>query len=929
MLGYEPAQYRDKNIAEGIWRTVHLLSKTMKYQLSELIDLARLQRLMESLHLATGLKHALIDNVGDVLTAAGWEPVCERFHRRHPGTFARCRSNDRYLFDNVANACRLGRQCPNGLFDYAMPVCIDGEHVASLFTGQLLHDPPDLDFFRKQANTFGFDEEAYLAAVRSVPVVPREQMSALLDFFGELAQTLGEQGLVHLRQLETQEELRRLNATLLERIKQRTAEVSAANLRLSKRINVHQQMEAALRQEKHFFDDLISSLPGMFYVLDDEGRFVRWNKRLSEITGYADEDVAGMPASRIFPAEVHALLQERIQAVFATGESELEAPLLKRDGQQVLHYFTGRRTIIDGKPFLVGLGIDISERHAAELRHKESEDKLRSLYELSPLGITMTDMAGRYVEFNEAFQDICGYSAEELKQLDFWKLTPEQYHEAHRRQLDVLARDGRYGPYETEYCRADGTLVPLRMNGMIVNHSDGQRYLWSIVEDISIYKHHQAELQRLAHFDSLTGIPNRTLLAERLSQATAAAAGSGSLLAVCYLDLDGFKPINDRFGHDAGDKVLIEVANRLHGFLRRSDTVARIGGDEFVLLVELDHIEDCEPVLDRLLHAVNAPFVLCDQEQVVSASLGATIFPVDNVDGDTLIRHADQAMYLAKQSGKNRYQLFDPERDRRVRARLEQIAGVWTALRNDEFVLYYQPKVNMRTGSVYGAEALLRWQHPERGLLAPGEFLRALEATDGIVALGDWVLDNALRQAVAWQREGIDINISVNIAARHLLRQDFVSRLQAHLAAYPDFPRHRLELEVLETAALEDIHHVAGVIQACREFGVSFALDDFGTGYSSLTYLKLLPVETVKIDQTFIRGMLGAPEDIAIVEGIIGLSKVFGHRVVAEGVETAAHGVALLGLGCDLAQGYGVARPMPASDFPAWVRTWQPDESWH
>ncbi|MDP2170565.1 MAG: GGDEF domain-containing phosphodiesterase [Rhodocyclaceae bacterium] len=305
-----------------------------------------------------------------------------------------------------------------------------------------------------------------------------------------------------------------------------------------------------------------------------------------------------------------------------------------------------------------------------------------------------------------------------------------------------------------------------------------------------------------------------------------------------------------------------------------------------------------------------------------------TLFPLDDADPDTLLRHADQAMYGAKQEGRNRYHLFDPQRDRAVRAHRLAQDRIAVALAAEEFVLHYQPKVNMRQGSVIGVEALIRWQHPQRGLLPPLDFLPLIEDTDLIVAVGEWVIDAALRQWQLWQEQGLDLTVSVNIAARHLSRENFVARLAELLRAHPAVPPHRLELEVLETAALEDIGRVAAIIEECRTLGVSFALDDFGTGYSSLTYIKRLPAETLKIDQSFVRNMLRDPEDCAIVEGVIGLARVFHRAVVAEGVETIEHGALLLRLGCDIAQGYGIARPMPAAALIDWVRNWRPDPAW-
>jgi len=357
--------------------------------------------------------------------------------------------------------------------------------------------------------------------------------------------------------------------------------------------------------------------------------------------------------------------------------------------------------------------------------------------------------------------------------------------------------------------------------------------------------------------------------------------------------------------------------------------VARLGGDEFVLLlVGLEKVEECEQALVRLLESVARPVVVGGEEVTISASIGVALYPQDDADPDTLLRHADQAMYQAKQAGRNRYHLFDTETDRRARTHREQLSRIEQALANHELVLHYQPKVNMRQGLVVGAEALVRWQHPERGLLPPVEFLPMIEDNDLIVRLGEWVIEQALAQIALWRAAGLELRVSVNVAARHLQQQDFVVRLREMLARHPEVPASQLELEVLETAALEDMLLVSRVINECRGFGVEFALDDFGTGYSSLTYFKRLPARVLKIDQSFVRDMLKDPEDRAIVEGVIGLTRVFRREVIAEGVESVEHGVALLTMGCELAQGYGIARPMPAAELAGWVRGWRADPSW-
>ena len=292
------------------------------------------------------------------------------------------------------------------------------------------------------------------------------------------------------------------------------------------------------------------------------------------------------------------------------------------------------------------------------------------------------------------------------------------------------------------------------------------------------------------------------------------------------------------------------------------------------------------------------------------------------------MRQADQAMYQAKVAGKNRYQIFDAEQDSSIRGHHESLERIRLALTQSEFVLYYQPKVNLHSGKVIGAEALIRWQHPEQGLLAPAAFLPVIEDHPLAVAVGEWVIDTALTQIELWHAAGLEMPVSVNIGARQLQQSDFLKRLQLILARHPQVNPASLELEILETSALADMEQVSQVIEACAQIGVKFALDDFGTGYSSLTYLKRLRVTLLKIDQSFVRDMLDDPDDLAILQGVIGLAAAFKREVIAEGVETIAHGTLLLQLGCELAQGYGIARPMPPEQMPAWAATWQPDAAW-
>ena len=404
---------------------------------------------------------------------------------------------------------------------------------------------------------------------------------------------------------------------------------------------------------------------------------------------------------------------------------------------------------------------------------------------------------------------------------------------------------------------------------------------------------------------------------------------SAQELAVVFLDLDGFKTINDKYGHEIGDQLLITWARHMKHILREGDTFARLGGDEFVAVLLDLNIETSGSMLSRLLAVAAQPINVGDHVLQVSASLGVTFYPQsEDIDPDQLLRQADQAMYQAKLAGKNRYHIFDAMLNSTIRSHHESLYRIRQALADHEFVLHYQPKVNMRTGMVFGAEALIRWQHPEKGLLPPAVFLPIIEDHPLAVDIGMWVIDTALTQIELWHAAGLNISVSVNVGARQLQQTDFVEQLHTLLKNHPTIRPGDLELEVLETSALNDVLGISQVIETCRKMGVSFALDDFGTGYSSLTYLRRLPVTLLKIDQSFVRDMLDDPDDMAIIEAVIGLAHTFHRNVIAEGVETIEHGFKLLQLGCELAQGYGIARPMPASQLHRWSTTWQLNPAW-
>ncbi|WP_185817640.1 bifunctional diguanylate cyclase/phosphodiesterase [Shewanella atlantica] len=659
-----------------------------------------------------------------------------------------------------------------------------------------------------------------------------------------------------------------------------------------------------------------------------------FNERWAEMLGYTLKELEPVTIysweKLLNPDDadnVHELLNSCFRSELEIFECEFR--MLHKNGSWVWILDRGRvvEWTNDGKP------VRMSGTHQDITKSKQSEEELKlaaRVFTYAREGITITDTSGVIIDVNDAFSAITGYTRDEViggnpRLLQSGRHLPEFY-----KEMWATLQEKGHWTGEIWNKRKNGEVYPeiLTISAVLDDASVVQHYV-ALFNDITAIKEHQGQLERIAHYDMLTHLPNRTLLADRLTQSMRHCRRQNSLLAVAFLDLDGFKEVNDTYGHVVGDELLIVVSSRMKEALRSVDTLARIGGDEFVAVMEdIETVEDCEPMLERLLQAASEPVLVGGVRLEVSASIGVTIYPQDGVDADQLMRHADQAMYVAKQEGKNRYRLFDSAHNAAMVNQHERLDRIRKALDQNEFLLHYQPKVNMRTGKVIGAEALIRWQSPECGLVGPNEFLPAIESHILSIEVGEWVIGTALCQISAWKKLGLDIPVSVNISALQLQSEDFATRLAELLAAFPEVAPSSLELEVLETSAIGDVLQVSETMLACIELGVNFALDDFGTGYSSLSHLRRLPASLIKIDQTFVRDMLADPDDLAIVESVVVLSKSFKRGVIAEGVESIEHGIALLQLGCELAQGYGIARPMIARDIPTWAADWQPDDSW-
>ena len=662
---------------------------------------------------------------------------------------------------------------------------------------------------------------------------------------------------------------------------------------------------------------------------------VERNQRWATMLGYTYKEVKNTTkqwSDFIYPDDREKAWQSINDVMESRSKSHnIEYRMLTKEGN--IKWIHDQANVMlrasNGKPLrMSGIHNDITNRKLAEEKIKLAA----SVFTHAKESIVITDTDGIIIDVNETFTTMTGYSREEVigenpRLLKSGKQTSTFY----ENMWMTLQEEGHWHGELWNHKKNGETFIEMKTISAVQNEDNITTHYVALGNDITAIKEHQKQLEHIAHYDVLTHLPNRVLLADRLSQAMLHCKRQKKSLAVVFLDLDGFKAVNDAYGHDMGDEVLIAVSVRMQEALREDDSLARLGGDEFVaILTNLTTVDDYEPVLERLLIAVSKPVTIDDTVLNVSASIGVTLYPQDNVNADQLIRHADQAMYVAKESGKNRCHLFDTEQDVAVKVQWESLEAIRNALDNHQFVLYYQPKVNMKTGTVTGVEALIRWQHPERGLVSPMEFLPVIENNPMIIELGEWVIDTALTQILQWQVTGLGYPLctSVNIAAIQLQQPDFTERLTALLSAHPDVSPSSLELEILETSALDDLQHTSTAMTDCMNLGVKFALDDFGTGYSSLTYLRRLPVNIIKIDQSFVRDMLDDADDLAIIEGVIALTKSFKRDVIAEGVETIEHGTALLRLGCNLAQGYGIAKPMPASEINAWIENWKPDESW-
>jgi len=654
----------------------------------------------------------------------------------------------------------------------------------------------------------------------------------------------------------------------------------------------------------------------------ENGRFLEINASYERNFGWSRDDLIGKTSLEIgfWPSQParEAWLAEitRQQRVI-----DYETIWLHKSGSR--HHVILSSQIIDlnGQRCILTYVSDISTR-----RRAEADLRLAAAAFESQEGMVITDARGIILRVNRAFIDSTGYAAEEVLGQTPRILRSGRHDEEFYRQMWASVINTGSWQGEIWDRRKNGDIYPKWLTITAVKDETGAvtHYIGTHL-DITERKRSEERIKALAFYDQLTGLPNRTLLVDRLRQAQIAGVRSDDFGALLFIDLDNFKTLNDTFGHDRGDQLLRQVANRLTQAVRLEDTVARIGGDEFVVVLSALGTVDAmaasiaEMIADKILAVLNTPYLLNDAVHRSTASIGVTLFQGDRLGIDELMKQADLAMYKSKESGRNLVRFFDPTLESAVRARAELEDDLRTALEQGQLQLYYQPQL-VDDGRLTGAEALVRWHHPQRGVVSPADFIPLAEETGLILPLGQFVLDAACRQLVVWAGQpGFDhLTIAVNVSARQLRQEDFVAQVQATLARTGANPK-RLKLELTESLLVANVQETIGKMLALRETGIGFALDDFGTGYSSLSYLKRLPLDQLKIDQSFVRDVLDDPSDATIARTIVALARTLGLGVIAEGVETAAQLDFLREAGCYAYQGYFFSRPLPVADFEAYT----------
>lgn len=702
------------------------------------------------------------------------------------------------------------------------------------------------------------------------------------------------------------EQLQLSHRELEYRVAERTSALHRANTTLQEAYE-ERTREASLSQA------IIDSVPGVFYVFDQHGHFLRWNRNFEKVAEYSHGEMARAHPLNFFSDEEKPAVVGAIRKVLSEGKAAIEAELMTRSGKRIPHLFTGERILLADEPCVAGMGIDITERRQAEETLRLRDRAIQA----SVNAIIITDLEGNIEFSNPAFERITGYSNEEVQGRNCRFLQGEDRDQPGVAALRNAIRAREEGNALLRNYRRNGELfwndvhiAPVRGPNGGVSHFVG------VLNDITNIKNFEEQLERQANFDSLTALVNRNVLKDRIRQAIASAQRQGHSVAVGFMDLDNFKFINDSLGHNIGDELLKSVADRLVSCIRGQDTIARYGGDEFAFVLTGQKDEGQVALLmERILKTIDRPFSIERHKLFVSCSIGLSFYPRDGLDADALLKNADVAMHRAKDRGRNNVQFYTAAMNRRVTERLSLESRMRQALENNEFAVYYQPKVDLRSGEIVGAEALLRWQTFDGEMVHPTTFIPLAEETGLIVPIGNWVLHTACAHSKILQGARLPpLRVAVNISARQFEPHSICSTVDAALAM-SGLSASFLELELTESLVMQNPEEVIKVLRDLKEMGLRLSIDDFGTGYSSLSYLQRFPLDDLKIDQSFVRDIGADPNDAIIARAVISLGHSLGLSVIAEGVSNHEQLAFLRENGCDEMQGFLFSRAVPFEEM--------------
>lgn len=658
---------------------------------------------------------------------------------------------------------------------------------------------------------------------------------------------------------------------------------------------------------------IVESSDDAMITITREGVISTWNSGAVQLYGYTAAEAVGKPLSILIPPERAHELAEFIACIERRETvTHLETVRVCKGGRRVDVSLTV--SPIPGAAES-GIGASIIARDITEHRRAEAQLRLTAkVFESSTQGIFITDARMNIISVNRAFEEITGYSPEEVIGKTPRILSSGRYDKGFC--SDMWRSITEHGHWQGEVWnrRKNGEIYPEWLTASAVKdeHGNVTHYI-SAFSDISQHKAAHERIEYLAHYDALTGFHNRTCLQELLAATIPHARGTQTKVAVLFLDLDRFKDINDSLGHAAGDALLVAFAERLRGCIRGEDAVIRLGGDEFVaILAEVKRNEHAALVAEKIIEAAAKPYLVAGQEIVETLSIGISLYPDDGGDAGTLVRNADVAMHAAKEAGRNTYQFFSPEMNQKTSMALSLESGLRKALEHGEFVLHYQPQVDILSGGIVGVEALIRWQHPEQGPISPAQFIPFAEERGLIIPIGEWVMREALRQNREWQCAGLPaIPVAVNVSPLQFHQKAFVEKT-VRLVEEAGLASRYLELEITEGVIMHSVQTTRAVLGELKAAGFQLAIDDFGTGYSSLNYLKRFPIDKLKIDQSFVQGLPADSDDAAIVSAILAMAQALRLKTIAEGVETAEQVEFLCSKGCTQAQGYYYNKPLPA-----------------